>query len=164
MDQASFGSGHGGARPLISSDLEQVIGIDQVHIGRSRRHFFEKRFAAASRHPEDFLHVGIMAGGRLRGFVIARILRGEFGHKDVVAVLDAVGVDTQCRDRGIGQTLMEELIKLARRRGVRLLHSQANWTGADLLHFFDSAGFVMAPRVALERQVSELAEDVAEEV
>ncbi len=163
MDQPLLSPNRGGVRPLTSSDLEQVIAIDQAHTGRSRRHFFEKRFAAANRHPEDFIHVGVVAGGHLRGFAIARILRGEFGHKEAIAMLDAMGVDAQSRERGIGQTMMEEVIQLARRRGVGSLHSQANWTNPDLLHFFDSTGFVLAPRLALERQVSELAEDAGEE-
>ena len=34
-------------RPITVADLEQVIAIDKVNSGQSRRHFFEKRFAAA---------------------------------------------------------------------------------------------------------------------
>jgi len=154
-----------GARRLAAADLDAVINIDSVHAGRNRRHFFEKRFAAAAAHPDDFLHIGIVSSrGRLCGFAIARILRGEYGHKDAVAVLDAIGVDADSRDRGIGQSLTEELIEALRRRDVRAIHSQASWTNFDLLHFFDAAGFTLAPRVALERPVSELRDEAGEEV
>ena len=152
------------ARPLTVADLERVIAIDRVHTGHSRRHFFEKRFAAAKKRPDDFLHVGAMVGGMLQGFAIARILRGEFGHKDAVAVLDAVGVDAENRERGIGQSLMEELIKMSRKHGVRSLHSEAGWTNHDLLRFFDAACFELAPRLALERPIAELYEEAGEEI
>ena len=69
-------------RALSADDLERVIAIDRIHSGRSRRHFFEKRFANAQARPEDFVQVGVVAGDQLKGFVVARILRGEFGQKD----------------------------------------------------------------------------------
>jgi L-amino acid N-acyltransferase YncA len=152
------------ARPITVADLERVIAIDQVHSGHSRRHFFEKRFANAKARPDDFVHVGIAVDGLLRGFAIARILRGEFGHKDAVAVLDAVGVDPEGREHGIGQSLMEGLIKVSRQQGVRSLQSQVSWTNLDLLRFFNASRFELAPRLALERSVAELREEVDEEV
>ena len=48
-------------RPLRSTDLERVIAIDSAHVGEPRRRFFEKRLAHAKQHPEDFVHVGVVA-------------------------------------------------------------------------------------------------------
>ena len=84
--------GNRNARLLSENDVERVIAIDCAHSGLARRHFFEKRFAAAKAQSDDYIHVGVMGGGSLRGFAIARILRGEFGHGHAVAVLDAIGV------------------------------------------------------------------------
>ena len=89
-------------RPLRADDVERVIAIDRAHSGYSRRRFFEKRFAAAKAQPEDFVHVGVVQDGALRGYAIARVLRGEFGHKQAVAVLDAIGADAESRERGVG--------------------------------------------------------------
>ena len=88
MSSASPGSANG-ARALVQADLERVIAIDREHSGRSRRGFFEKRFAAAARRPEDFIQIGIARGGALRGFAVGHILRGEFGRTGAAAVLDA---------------------------------------------------------------------------
>lgn len=148
---------------LDPNDLDRVIAIDRAHTGRSRRHFFEKRFAAARAHPEDFVPIGVMRGGALRGFAIARILRGEFGHEHTVAVLDAIGVELECQEFGIGQTLIEELIKIIREKGVRSLHSQAEWINHHLLHFFAASGFELTPRLVLERSVGELLSERSEE-
>jgi GNAT superfamily N-acetyltransferase len=142
-------------RPLNQNDLDRVIAIDRYHSGQSRRHFFEKRFAAASAHPEDYIHIGAMWGGAVRGFACARLLRGEFGHEQTVAVLDVIGAEPQTQECGIGEELMQELEELMRQRGVRLLHSQALWTRHDLLRFFDASGFKLATRFALERSVSQ---------
>ncbi len=153
-----------GARALVPADLERVIAIDRTSSGAARRRFFEKRFAAAKARPDDFVHIGIHSGDVLQGFAIARILRGEFGRDDAVAVLDAIGVAPTSQDRGIGQALMQELTEMLRRIGVRSLQSQANWTSHRLLQFFDSSGFTLAPRFALERLVVEPMAEASEQI
>jgi len=143
-----------GPRALDAGDLERVIAIDGAHAGHTRRRFFEKRFAVAAAHPEDFVHVGVMRGGALRGFAFARLLRGEFGRENVTAVLDAIGVEPPSRETGIGRSLIEELVARLRPAGARTLHSQAEWSDPELTHFFAAAGFRLAPRVALERSLA----------
>jgi ribosomal protein S18 acetylase RimI-like enzyme len=151
-------------RPLEIDDIERVIAIDRDHSGYSRRRFFEKRFAAVAAKPDDYLHIGVMRGGSLRGFAIARILRGEFGHEHAVAVLDAIGVEAESQERGIGQALMDGLGEIMRCKGVRSLQSQADWTNHGLLRFFHAVGFQLASRVALQRPVNEVLVETSEEV
>ena len=140
-------------RPLRTSDLERVIAIDSAHVGEPRRRFFEKRLAHAKRHPDDFVHVGVARKGALVGFAFARILRGEFGREQAIATLDAVGVEHDSREHGVGRALMGGLIDVLRGKGVQSLQSQADWTNHGLLRFFDSSGFALAPRLVLERSV-----------
>jgi L-amino acid N-acyltransferase YncA len=152
------------SRPLRADDIERVIAIDRAYSGHSRRRFFEKRFAAAKVQPEDFIHVGIVQDGALRGYAIARVLRGEFGHKQAVAVLDAIGVDAESRERGVGQALMAELNAVMVRGNVHTLQSQAEWTNQDLMRFFAAAGFQLAPRLTLQRLVAALLDESSEQV
>jgi N-acetylglutamate synthase-like GNAT family acetyltransferase len=149
--------------PLLPIHLERVVAIDRSHTGYSRQHFFDKRFAAAARRPDDFVLLGLMRGGALRGFAIAHVLRGEFGREHDVAVLDALGVEPQTQERGVGQSLIEELLATLRRKGVRSLHSQARWTDHDLLRFFKASGFELSPRFLLERSVAEPLIEMIEE-
>jgi len=151
-------------RPLRADDVERVIAIDRAYSGQSRRRFFEKRFAAAKAQPEDFIHVGVVQDGALCGYAIARVLRGEFGHKQAVAVLDAIGVDAESRERGVGQALMTEFDAIMVRRNVHALQSQAEWTNLDLLRFFAAAGFELAPRLTLQRPVAALLDEPSEQV
>ena len=140
-------------RPLRPADLDRVIAIDSAHVGEPRRRFFEKRLAHAKQHPEDFVHVGVVRNGALIGFAFARILRGEFGRAQAIATLDAVGVEHDSREHGVGHALMDGLNKLMREKGVQSLQSQADWTNHPLLRFFDGSGFGLAPRLVLERSV-----------
>jgi GNAT superfamily N-acetyltransferase len=140
-------------RPLRASDLERVIAIDSSHVGEPRRRFFEKRLVHARQHPEDFVHIGVVRNNALVGFAFAQILRGEFGRERVVATVDAVGVDYESQTRGIGRALMSALTEMMRKKGVRALQSQADWTNHSLLRFFDVSGFGLAPRLVLERSV-----------
>ena len=140
-------------RPLRPNDLERVIAIDSAHVGEPRRRFFEKRLVHAQQHPEDIVHVGVVRKGALVGFAFARILRGEFGREQATATLDAVGVEHDSREHGVGRALMDGVAKVMRQKGVQSLQSQADWTNHGLLRFFDSSGFRLAPRLVLERSV-----------
>ncbi len=153
-----------GVRPLRPEDLERMIAIDQAYTGRPRRRFFEKRLDAAKGHPEDFIHVGMSRGGALVGYAFARVLHGEFGLEQAVAALDLVGVDPESQGRGYGHALMEGLAQVMRQKGVRLLHSQADWTNHGLLKFLDSTSFELAPRLVLERAVAEPLAEPTDEV
>ena len=140
-------------RPLRPADLERVIAIDSGHVGEPRRRFFEKRLAHAKQHPEDFVHVGVVRNDFLVGFAFARILRGEFGREQAIATLDAVGVERDSREHGVGHALIDGVTEVMRKKGVHSLQSQADWTNHALLRFFDASGFGLAPRLVLERSV-----------
>ena len=151
-------------RPLRSTDLERVIAIDSAYVGEPRRRFFEKRLAHAKQHPEDYVHVGVVRNGALVGFAFARILRGEFGREQAIATLDAVSVEHDSRERGVGHSLMASLTEIMRQKGVHSLQSQADWTNHALMRFFDASGFGLAPRLVLERSVlTPLAEPIENE-
>jgi ribosomal protein S18 acetylase RimI-like enzyme len=151
-------------RSLDAHDIERVIAIDHAASGQSRRRFFEKRFATAQSQPQDFVHVGVEQGGSLHGYIIARVLRGEFGQQQPVAALDAIGVETESRERGIGQLLMRELMQALASRGIGTLQSEADWTNHELVRFFDTAGFKLAPRLTLQRAVASPLDETAEEI
>jgi GNAT superfamily N-acetyltransferase len=86
---------------------------------------------------------------------MVHLQRGEFGREDVIGVLDAVGVEPESQERGVGQSLIEEMIDIMRRAGVRSLQSQCNWTNHDLLRFLEASAFNLSPRMILERSVSD---------
>jgi ribosomal protein S18 acetylase RimI-like enzyme len=152
--EASDGEGNGSLRPLTVDDLDRVAAIDRTLIGRSRRGFFETRLKGALRDPKRFLFVGVCDGDELVGFVLARMLEGEFGGDSPIAVLDAIGLDPRRRGKGYGRQLMTGLEDVMRQKNVRELQSQLDWDNHALMRFLDAAGFRLAPRVVLSRSVS----------
>jgi GNAT superfamily N-acetyltransferase len=147
-------AGNGDLRPLTVDDLERVVAIDRMVVGRSRRGFFETRLKGALRDPHRFLFIGVCEAGDLVGFVLARVLEGEFGGNAAVAVLDAIGLDPGRRGEGYGRQLMSGLENVMRQKNVRELQSQLDWDNHALMGFLDAAGFRLAPRVVLSRPVA----------
>ena len=123
--------------------------------GRARRGFFVKRLEAALAFPDAFVVVGAGEGDRLDGYVIARVQVGEFGEERPSAVLDAIGVDPSHQGKDLGKRLLEQLEEGLRKRGVRELRTEIGWAEEDYVRFFSSSGFSLAPRVVLERPLSE---------
>ena len=142
-------------RVLRADELDIAAAIDAANTGRSRRSFLAKRLRAAEQSADDYLHLGIDAGDSLAGFALARVLRGEFGRDELVAVLDVIDADRRIAVRGCGQRLLAALAARLRQRGVRKLYSESDWTNHTVLRFFATSGFELARRVILERAVDE---------
>ncbi len=143
-----------GVRPLTGADLERCIAIDRALSGRSRRGFFEKRLDAALKDPERFVYVGVADGDKLAGFALVRLMSGEYGGAAPFGVLDAIGVDRARQGSGIGCALMHGIENVMRGNGTAELRSQLDWNNTSLMQFLDRAGFQLAPRVVLSREVA----------
>lgn len=142
-------------RNLAPSDLAAVAAIDAALAGRPRRAYFERRLAAAAKAPDQHLQLAAEAKGRIAGFVLGRVLEGEFGRSDPEARLEVIGVAPDARGQGLGAELCEAFMKGARRHGVREVHSLASWRSHSLLGFLDRQGFALAPAQVLERGTAE---------
>nr|WP_294565418.1 GNAT family N-acetyltransferase [uncultured Rhodopila sp.] len=144
-------------RRLERNDLEAVVAVDQALSGRSRRDFLTRRLDHAAREPNAFAALVAEHEGRFAGFVLARIEEGEFGASAPQASLDAIGVDPALVGRhGVGSELLDHLAAALRARGIGELATQVDWTDHRLIGFFSRAGFVLAPRIVLERATAEL--------
>jgi ribosomal protein S18 acetylase RimI-like enzyme len=144
-------------RPLLESDLCRVVDIDARIIGRNRPGFFEKRLQAALAEPKQFIYIGCELDGELSGFMMARLHEGEYGMKEPVAVLDVMGVDPEVQGQGLGRELMQAFSKILEHKQIAEIQSQADWRNQSILRFFSDAGFKLAPRHILEREVSYMA-------
>lgn len=155
-------------KPLSSKDLATVIAIDAAVSGSSRRGYFEKRLAAATENPRDYVFVGAFQKGALAGFAFAKLVEGAFGKTGATASLDALGVDAGRGLKGLGHELLDEVENVLRHKGVTTLTSQVSWDQWAVLSFLAHSGFEMAPNTVLIRSTSlipdELKDDPGEEV
>ena len=144
-------------RPLLASDLNSVVALDCTITGSPRRSYFERRLLSALRKPNRHLQIAVTsADGKLIGFLLARQVGGEFGRKESAVVLESVSVAPTARHCGLGQRLLLELQALLRARGVQLLILHVDWRNHAMLRFAASAGFVLGPRLMLERSVQRM--------
>lgn len=143
------------ARALRPADLPAVVAIDAALSGRPRRAYFERRLAAAQRDPERHLQLGVDEGDVLAGFMLGRLLEGEFGRSEPEVRLEAFGVRPQSQGRGLGRRLEAAFEREAARRGAAELHTVARWREHQLLAFLEGCGFGLAPAHVLERDTGE---------
>ena len=141
-------------RGLAREDLDAVVEIDAAAEGRSRRDYFERRLAAALREPK--LHVQLAADDAdgLAGYILARVLEGEFGWSEPALRLEIIGTRHDARGAGLGKRLLDALANHARAHRIRQLRTQAAWNAHAMLRWLDENGFVLAPNHVLDCAVS----------
>ncbi|MCM5569038.1 GNAT family N-acetyltransferase [Burkholderiaceae bacterium FT117] len=149
--------------PLAGDDLEDVVAIDAAWEGRSRRLYFERRLAAALREPGLHAQFAVRDARGLAGYVLARVLEGEFGQRDRSLRLEAIGVRADARGRGIGRLLFDGLAGWAGRHGVPDLRTQAAWNAHRMLGWLDAAGFSLAAAHVVDRPVHGEIDTIANE-
>lgn len=137
-------------RPLASTDLDAVVAIDAAIEGRTRREYIERRLRAAQREPALHAQFGIDGAGRLAGYILARVLAGEFGHSHRVLRLELIGVHTDHRRAGLGRALYRALCEWAQRHGCAEVHTLAHWRDTPMLAWFGALGFELAPELIVD--------------
>lgn len=136
-------------RPLAREDLPAVIAIDAAIEGHPRRTYVERRLAAALREPA--LHAQFAATDRegLVGYILGRVLMGEFGRSQASLRLELVGVRPDAQRGGAGKMLFDVLSQWAGRHGIHALRTSAVWSNAQMLAWLHAMGFRLAPEIVL---------------
>lgn len=137
-------------RALARDDLPAVTAIDAAQQGRSRRAYIERRLAAALREPQLHVQLGAADGAGLAGYILARVLEGEFGRIEPALRLELVGVRADARGRGIGRALFDALLAWARRHGIGAVRTAASWRDFEMLRWLDAMGFALAAAHVIE--------------
>lgn len=150
-------------KPLTPADLDAVIAIDGQGSGNTRRGYFEKRLAAATECPQDYVFVGVHAGDRLAGFAFAKLLAGEFGTEGASAALDSIAVDPSLGISGLGRKLLAAVEAVLSNKNVTRLDSQIDWSQMRMLAFLARNGFAMAPKIVLTRSTEVIAPNLADD-
>lgn len=140
-------------RALAPDDLPAVVAIDAAAEGHSRRDYVERRLRAAQREPELHAQFAAADDAGVVGFMLARVLAGEFGQRRRALRLEALGVRADRRGFGVGRSLFEVLAAWGARHDCSTIRTTANWQDTALLDWFDSLGFELAPEVILHCRV-----------
>src|SRR6185369_10959847 len=144
-------------RPLTRNDLAEVVAIDAAIEGRWRRNYVERRLAAAIRQPALHAQFAATDSKGLAGYILARVLEGEFGRSQPGLRLEMIGVRPDARGQGGGAKLFRALCDWAARHGIRDVRTSVGWQNAQMLGWLDAMGFRMAPSVILDAALEERA-------
>lgn len=150
-------------RALARDDLAAVVAIDAALEGRSRRDYVERRLAAALREPKLHAQFAACDGRGLAGYILARVLEGEFGRGEPGLRLEMVGLRDGARGHGGGAQLFQVLADWGRRHGIRDVHTTATWRDATMLRWLDARGFRLAPSCVLDAGLRQAASRQAAE-
>lgn len=137
-------------RTLREGDLDAVVAIDAKATGRRRPRYFQLMLERALK--EAPLQISLVAelDGRPAGFLIATLYYGEYGVTEPSASIDAISVDPEYRGRHVARALMRQLRLNLGALHISTLRTEVAWDDFDLLSFFRSEGFALAPRLCLE--------------
>lgn len=141
-------------RTIREGDLDAITDIDAASAHRKRPQYFRMIFERSTRLVEMQMSLVAEAEGRVIGFVIASVYYGEYGIVEPAASIDAIGVALDVRGRGVGHAMLQQLRSNLGALGVTTFRSEVSWSDFDLLAFFESEGFVPAPRLCLECRIT----------
>jgi GNAT superfamily N-acetyltransferase len=142
-------------RALAREDLPAVVAIDAGIEGRSRGQYVERRLAAALREPKLHAQFAACDEHGLAGYILARVLEGEFGHSEPALRLEMVGLRPDARGHGDGARLFQALAEWARRHVIRDVHTTATWRDAAMLGWLDAMQFRLGPTYLLEASLAD---------
>jgi predicted N-acetyltransferase YhbS len=137
-------------RPLARTDLDGVVAIDAALESRSRGAYVERRLAAALREPKLHAQFAAVDGAGLAGYILARVLEGEFGRTQPGLRLELVGVRDDVRGCGIGRQLFDALAQWGSRHAMRDIRTSVLWRDRAMLGYLDTLGFELAPQQILD--------------
>jgi ribosomal protein S18 acetylase RimI-like enzyme len=142
-------------RALQPGDLDAVVRIDQSIEGRPRRSYVQRRLDAALREPARHAQFAATDSKGLAGYILARMLRGEFGRSEAGLRIELIGVRKDVQGHGVGGQLLEALLDYARRNGATELRTAADWNDVAMLRWFDATGFTLSPDRILDCPVGD---------
>ncbi|HMA32805.1 MAG TPA: GNAT family N-acetyltransferase [Casimicrobiaceae bacterium] len=131
-------------RRLARGDLEAVVDIDAVSEGRRRHPYFARRLDAAIREPARHVQLAAVEDGEVVGYILARVLEGEFGRDEPALAIEAIGARHDSMGIGIGTRLLAALGEDARRLGIAQFQTQAAWNNHPMLRWLDKNDFAIA--------------------
>jgi ribosomal protein S18 acetylase RimI-like enzyme len=137
-------------RNLRTDDLEAIVRIDALSVGRRREEFLRTKLKQAFEDTGVAASLAAIVDDHVVGFALARVYYGEFGVMEPAAVMDVLGVHPDYRGRHVAAALVDQLRTNLLGLGIPRLQTEVRWDSPDLITFFQHEGFTIAPRLCLD--------------
>ncbi len=127
-------------RSMIESDLDAVMALE---LGtNSAPHWNREQYLIAIEGDSGSalrrLALVLEAGSEVAGFAVVRLLTTADGGE---AELESIVVAPRWRRRGLGASLLAELVSRVRAQGARRLDLEVRVSNVAAIHLYDRAGF-----------------------
>ncbi len=142
-------------RLMQESDYEAVLNIDEKVNKVLREEYYKLKFEKLI-ESADYVPTSLVAEdnkGKVLGFIMGELFRGEFGISADRATLDTIGVDPDYQGMGIGKMLIKEFIEHLKTLGVEKVNTLVKWNDPQLIPFFSSNEFVPSTTINLVREI-----------
>lgn len=139
-------------REMRPNDLEQIVEIDRLVLGKTRRDYWEIKLRQVQNRSQ-FAALVAEWDGRVIGFIIGGASQGEYGVPENVGWIDTMGVDPEHQRQGVAKLLFREMADNLKQVGVVSLRTFVKRLDWKLLKFFASVGFNQGDMVNLELDI-----------
>jgi ribosomal protein S18 acetylase RimI-like enzyme len=140
-------------RELRADDLEAIVRIDAVTVGRRRPEYYQRKLAEAMRESGIKISLAAETEGMFAGFLLGRLYYGEFGLPEPVAIVDSIGVHPELKGRHVGRALFEQLETNLKAIGIETIQTQVEWNHFELLGFLKTLDFRPVPTLSLQKKL-----------
>lgn len=134
-------------RDLTLDDLDRIHAIDKTVTGNEESRVSDNIWNVIT---DSSACLGAEVDGELVGFMLGDVRPWEFGIKDQVGWIVALGVDPDYQGQGIGKTLGEEAVTRFRKLGCDVVKTMVEAKDSELLDYFESLGFETTDARVLE--------------
>ena len=148
-----------------ASDIPQVIAIDAENTGLSKAEYWEDLFERYNNRATDIdddssakavkryrFFLVACDGDSVLGFIIGEVRAWEFGSPPCGWVF-AIGVRSEIRQGGVGNTLFEALNERFRKAGANKVRTMLARDHTLIMSFFRSQGMMAGPFIELEKDL-----------
>ena len=139
-------------RTMTRKDLDRIIEIDTLVLGKSRPEYWEMKVELVEKRSPMPSLVAEWEG-KVIGFIIGDASGWEYGVPEHIGWIDTIGVDPAFQRKGVATMLFKEMVNNLKKVGVDTIYTFLNWRDWSLLQFFDAMGFEKGEMINLELKV-----------
>ncbi len=136
-------------RPMVPSDLDQIVDIDTNILGEQRTEYWELKLQLTEKRSPTHALVA-EADGKVIGFIIGGVSMWGFGVPKNIGWIDTIGVHPDHQRKGVAKIIFNELITNLKKEGVISIITFVMRRDLLLLKFFNSLGFQRGDMINLE--------------
>ena len=139
-------------RPMLPSDLPQIVEIDIKVLGKPRPEYWEMKLELVEKRSQVSSLVAEL-DGKVIGFIIGDASSWQYGVPENIGWIDTIGVDPDYQRRGIAKILFAEMSNNLKKVGVDTIYTLVTRRDWRLLKFFNSLGFQEGDMINLELDI-----------